>query len=203
VTLLATFSLGGWLGGLTAFVLASWWLGRRRLAVGVASLALAAALVAGFFPALTHHRASERFVRLEAVGAGLHVASVFPLLGVGPLAYPTVYPTFRVPATTEDAIIREHPHDLTISLLAETGIAGCVAIVVGWLGIGRAIADAARDTDERSRALVVCIAAGLAGRFAHGLVDLVGVLELAFVWVPFTALALAVARSGWDGARER
>ena len=196
LTLLATFSFGGWFGGAAAFVVATWWLGRRALSGTVAALVLALALAAVFLPGLTHHRSSERFVRLDAMRAGLHVAAVFPLLGVGPLAYPVVYPAFRVPSTTEDAVIGEHPHDLMISLLADTGVAGVAAIVFGWWQLGRAILAGYRRADARSRRLVACICAGLIGRFVHGFVDLVGVLELAFVWIPFAAIALAAAREG-------
>ena len=195
-TLAATFSFGGWFGGAAAFVVATWWLGRRAVAGGVATLLVALAIVAVAFPGLTHHRASERFVRLDAVRTGMRIAAIFPLLGVGPLAYPVVYPAFREPSTTEDTVIREHPHDLAISLLADTGIAGVVAVAFGWFRIGRAIRDAYRGADARTRRLVACICAGLVGRFVHGVVDLVGVLELAFVWIPFAGLALAVARSG-------
>jgi O-antigen ligase len=202
IALVATFSLGGWLGGAVAFVAGAWWLGRRAVAGGAAATLVAVALVAAFFPGLTHHRVTERFVRLEAMQTGLKVARDFPLLGVGPLAYPTVYDAFRVPSTTEDAIVREHPHDVVVSLLAETGVAGLAAIAFGWWYIGRAIRAAYVRAGAPARRLTVCICAGLIGRFAHGLVDLVGVLEVAFVWIPFSALALAVARDGIgdDGA---
>jgi O-antigen ligase len=196
LALAATFSLGGWLGGAVAVVVAAWWLGRRRLAGGVALAVVIAALALAFAPGLTHHRSSERFVRLDAMRAGVRMAALFPLLGVGPLAYPTVYPALRVPSTTEDAIISEHPHDVVISLFAEVGIFGVLAIAYGWWRIGRAIRHGYRAADARTQRLVACICAGLLGRFVHGAVDLVGVLELSFVWVPFAALALAAARDG-------
>jgi O-antigen ligase len=197
LALLATFSLGGWIGGAVAFVLGAWWLGRRAIAGGAVVIVALAASVALFFPGITHHRIDERFVRLEAMRTGVHVATVFPLLGVGPLAYPTVYATFRDPATTEDAIVREHPHDVIVSLFAETGIAGVAAIAFGWWRMGRAIRERYRRADARTRRITACLCAGLVGRFAHGAVDLVGVLEVAFVWIPFSALALALAEHGW------
>jgi O-antigen ligase len=196
VALFATFSLGGWLGGATALVVATWWLERRVLAGGIAALLVVVGLGAAFFPGLTHHRLSERFVRLDATRTGLRVVAAFPLFGVGPLAYPVVYPTFRIPDTTEDAVISEHPHNVVISLLADTGIAGALAIAFGWWRLARAIGRGYRRADPRSRRLVACICAGLIGRFVHGAVDLVAVLELAFVWIPFGGLALAVASSG-------
>ena len=196
VALVATFSIGGWLGGAAAALLAAWWLGRRVLAGGIAAVLVIAALAVVADPAITHHRTSERFVRVDAIGAGLRVASAFPLLGVGPMNYALVYPAFRTPSSTEDAIVGTHPHDVLVSLAAETGLAGLALIAFGWLRIGRAVRAAYLCADPRSRRLTACICAGIAGRFVHGFVDLVGVVELTFFWIPFAALALAVARDG-------
>jgi O-antigen ligase len=196
LALALTFSFGGWLGGATAIVLGAWWLGRRAIAATAATALIAGALVALAFPSLTHHRAAERFVRLDAAQAGWHMATLFPLTGVGPLAFRAVYPLVRATDSTEDDVIAEHPHDLVLSLFAETGIAGTLAIGCGWWLAMTLIRRYAKNADERTRAALACIAAGLAGRFAHGLVDLVGVLELAFVWLPFAGLMLALARDG-------
>jgi O-antigen ligase len=194
--LTATFSIGGWIGGATACVLALWWLGRRAIAAAacVALVAIACAVILA--PGVTHHRLSERFVRLDAIRAGVRVAEAFPLTGVGPMNYAVLYPAFRTPESTEDAIIGTHPHDVLVSLFAETGIAGVVAIAFGWWRMGRAIRSAYVRADPRAKRLTACICAGIAGRFVHGFVDLVGVVELTFFWIPFAALALAAARDG-------
>jgi O-antigen ligase len=196
IDLAATFSLGGWIGGCAALLAGLWWGGRRRLAAIGAAIAIVLVVVAIASPAVVRHRQSERFVRLDAIHAGIHLAALFPLTGVGPLAYPRAYPLVRVPSSTEDAAIAEHPHDVTISLLAETGIAGLAAIVAGWLIAGRAIVRGFRRATPQTRTLIACIGAGILGRFVHGFVDLVGALELAYVWFPFTALLLALARDG-------
>ena len=196
IDLAATFSLGGWVGGCAALLAALWWLGRRPLAAIGAAFGVVLVAVAIASPAIVRHRQSERFVRLDAIRAGINVAALFPLTGVGPLAYPRAYPLVRVPSSTEDAAIAEHPHDVTISLLAETGLAGLAAIVAGWVLAGRTIVRGFRRATPQTRTLIACVAAGLAGRFVHGLVDLVGALELAYVWFPFTALLLALARDG-------
>ena len=196
IDLAATFSLGGWTGGCAALLAALWWLGRKRLAALGAAIAVVLVAVAIVSPALVRHRASERFVRLDAIRAGIQMAALFPFTGVGPLAYPQVYPLVRVPSSTEDAAIAEHPHDVTISLLAETGLAGLAAIVAGWALAGRAIVRGFRQATPQTRTLIACIGAGIAGRFVHGFVDLVGALELAYVWFPFAALLLALARDG-------
>jgi hypothetical protein len=202
LALIATFSIGGWIGGATAGILALWWLGRRALATGagVAALALACAVILA--PGITHHRVSERFVRLDAIGAGIRIAQAFPLTGVGPMNYALVYPAFRTPSSTEDAVVGTHPHDVLVSLFAETGVAGVVAIAFGWWRIGRAIRSAYERADPRAKQLTACICAGIAGRFVHGFVDLVGVVELTFFWIPFAGLALAVARDGIPPAGE-
>jgi O-antigen ligase len=196
IDLAATFSLGGWMGGCAAVLAALWWTGRRRAAGAGVLIAVVLLGVAVVSPAVVRHRQSERFVRLDAIRAGMHLAALFPLTGVGPLAYPRAYPLVRVPSSTEDAAIAEHPHDVTISLLAETGLAGLAAIVGGWLLAGRAIVRGFRRATPQTQTLIACIAAGIAGRFVHGLVDLVGALELAYVWFPFAALLLALARDG-------
>ncbi len=196
LALVATFSLGGWIGGAVAALVALWWLGRRALAAGVGALLVLVALVVVADPALTHHRMSERLVRLDAIAAGARIAAAFPLTGVGPMNYALLYPAFRTPSSTEDAIISTHPHDVIVSLFAETGIAGVLAIAFGWWRIGRAIRTAYRFADVPTRRLTACICAGIAGRFVHGFVDLVGVVELTFFWIPFAALALAIARNG-------
>jgi O-antigen ligase len=195
VALVATFSIGGWIGGATAGILALWWLGRRALAAGAVVVIALVAVVAVADPAITHHRLSERLVRLDAIGAGVRVATAFPLTGVGPMNYALLYAPFRAPQSTEDAIISTHPHDVIVSLFAETGVAGVAAIALGWWWIGRAILAAARRADGRTQALTACICAGIIGRFVHGFVDLVGVVELAFFWIPFAGVALAVARN--------
>jgi len=196
IDLAATFSLGGWMGACGALLAGLWWLGRRRIAGIGAAIALVLVIVAIVNPAVLRHRESERFVRLDAIRAGISLAVLFPLTGVGPLAYPRVYPLVRVPSSTEDAAIAEHPHDVTISLLAETGLAGLAAIVAGWVLAGRAIVRGFARATPQTRTLIACIGAGIAGRFVHGFVDLVGALELAYVWFPFAALLLALARDG-------
>jgi O-antigen ligase len=196
VALAATFSIGGWAGGAFALIVALWWLERRALAGAVAAALVAVALVVALAPGLTHHRLSERFVRLDAIQAGIRIAAAFPLLGVGPLNYALVYPAFRTPSSTEDAIVGTHPHDVVVSLLADTGIAGLAAIAFGWWRVGRAIRAAYVRADARTKRLTACICAGIAGRFVHGFVDLVGVVELAFFWIPFAGVALAIARDG-------
>jgi hypothetical protein len=196
IALIATFSIGGWIGGAFAAIVAFWWLGRRALAGGAALALVAVALVVVAAPGLTHHRLSERFVRVDAIQAGLRIAAAFPLVGVGPLNYALVYPAFRTPSSTEDTIVGTHPHDVIVSLLADTGIAGVAAIAFGWWRIGSAIRSAYRRADTRTKRLTACVCAGIVGRLVHGFVDLVGVVELAFFWIPFAGLALAIARNG-------
>ncbi len=200
IALVATFSIGGWIGGAFAAIVALWWLGRRALAGGVTLALVVVAIIVVIAPGVTHHRVSERFVRVDAIQAGLRIAAAFPLVGVGPLNYAVVYPAFRTPSSTEDAIVGTHPHDVIVSLLTDTGIAGVVAIAFGWWRIVSAIRAAYRRADARTKRLTACVCAGIAGRFVHGFVDLVGVVELAFFWIPFAGLALAVAR---DGLNER
>jgi hypothetical protein len=55
-----------------------------------------------------------------------------------------------------------------------------------------------------ARRLTLAICAGLVATLVQGLFDTIGIVQMTFVWIPYTALALAAAESGLpgDGSRE-
>jgi O-antigen ligase len=89
-----------------------------------------------------------------------------------------------------------HPHDAYLSLAGETGIVGLIAAGYGWWRIGAAIREALRRRMPRERMLAIGVCAGLCAALVQGIFDTVGIVQMCFVWIPYTALALAAAEHG-------
>jgi O-antigen ligase len=191
-----TFSQSGWLGLLVAGALLSAWLGARRLALGLGAVTLAAALLVASRPA-AHHNPADTVDRLRTWRAGLRVAELFPLTGVGPMAYWRVYPEVRPPnGDLPGTFGALHPHNAYLSLLGETGLVGTVAFAAGWALFAAAVRQALAGAGLARRRMALALCAALAATLVQGLFDTIGVVELTFVWIPYSALALAVARYG-------
>jgi O-antigen ligase len=189
--LVLTFSREALAGAAAAAIFLAFALGRR--AAGVALLAgTALAVVALLFRPFPHHDPSDSFSRLRTIESGLRVASLFPLTGVGPVTYWRVYPAVRpINAAEPGTFGALHPHDVYVSLTGELGLAGLAAGVFGWL---RFAADfrrrlAAAAGSERRLALGVC--AGFVALAVSGVLDTIGIVQMTFVWIPYSALALA------------
>jgi O-antigen ligase len=201
VTLAATFSQAGVLGAAVAaifFALAS---GARRAAAGIAAVLALGAIVLALRP-LGGHDPADTFDRLRTWRSGIRVAELFPLTGVGPMAYWRVYPSIRPPNSDPPGTFGAlHPHDAYISLAGETGIVGLIAAGYGWWRIGGAIREAWRRRSPRERALSIGICAGLCAALVQGIFDTIGIVQMCFVWIPTTALALAAAEHGLPEAR--
>jgi O-antigen ligase len=196
LALAATLSLAGWLGAAAAAIFYAFALGARRMA---GALALVAAL--GFAlvvsrPALEHNPA-DQFVRLRFWEAGLRVAALFPLTGAGPMAYWRVYPAVRAPDGDPPGTFGAlHPHDAYLSLAGETGLVGLAAAGFGWVTYVRAIGSRLRLRTARERRFVLAVCAALVAVLVQGVFDTIGIVQMCFVWIPYTALALASAGSG-------
>ena len=202
IALVATVSFAALLGAAAAGAFYSFALGARRTAAAIAiALVLGGGAVA-LRPAIRHNPA-EALDRLRIWEAGIRVAELFPLTGVGPMAYYVVYPTIR-PANGDrpGTFGALHPHDVYLSLAGETGLVGITAAVYGWARFARAFRAGLRALDENGRRFALATAAALVATLVQGLFDTVGVAEMAFVWIPFTALSLAAARSGLPGGAE-
>ncbi len=191
--LAATFSQAGWIGAAAGGFFFALAMGARRTALGLV-LACALAATAVWARPAAGHNPAESFDRLRIWQAGVRVAELFPLTGAGPMAYWRIYPAIRpsngdLPGTFGAL----HPHDAYLSLAGETGAVGIVACAYGWWRFGRAMRARlhGRSRDERRLALGVC--AGLVAVLVQGIFDTIGVVQMAFVWIPFTALALATA----------
>jgi O-antigen ligase len=134
--LLATFSVGGWIGTGLAVLVVAGLLGGRRVVLGLVVAGLLVAAVVLF--AVPVERLAGRldpsqgtsFVRVQLWQAGLGLVGQSPLLGIGLdnflYRYPTVLP--------EDASFEpnlSHPHNLILQFWLSLGLAGLAAL--GWL----------------------------------------------------------------------
>jgi O-antigen ligase len=192
LALLASFSRAGWIGAAAGAVFLLMVLERRRAALVAGGAFVVASILVAALPAVRHDP-SDTFNRLATLGAGARAALLFPLSGVGPMSYWRVYPSIRPPGGAEPGSFGAlHPHDVYLSLAGETGLVGLFALGVGWAAFARALSRSTRRPGaERQLALAVC--AGLAATLAQGIFDGVGIVQMTFVWIPYTALALAAA----------
>ncbi len=161
---------------------------RRTLAVAVA--AFTAISVAVAFN--VHHDPSENFTRLSIWQTALGIVRRFPLTGSGPFTFGTIYAHLRLP---DGDAVAYHAHDLYLTLLAETGILGLLAMLAAWWRFGREWMHRFAAADPNARILSGAIVAGLIGTLVQGTID-TSTLVLFGLWLPTMALALASARYG-------
>jgi len=192
----ATFSQAGGLGAAVGTVFFALATGARRVALGLGLGFVVAAAVIAAQP-VHGHDPSDTFDRLRTWRAGVRVAELFSLTGVGPMAYWRVYPAIRQPnGDLPGTFGALHPHDAYISLAGETGIVGLVAFGYGWLLVGRSVANSLAARPRRERVLALGVCAALVAVLVQGIFDTIGIVQMTFVWIPYSALALAAARSG-------
>ena len=196
VALCATFSQSGAIGAAAGALFLAFTAGARRLAAAlafgfvVAGLAIALRPVAG-------HDPSTAFDRLRTWRSGVRVAELFPLTGAGPMAYWRVYPAIRSPNGDEPGTFGAlHPHDAVLSLAGETGAVGLVALCFGWWRVASAVRGSLLRRAPRERLMALGVCAGLVGTLVQGIFDTVGIVQMSFVWIPYTALAMAAADAG-------
>jgi O-antigen ligase len=176
--LLATFSVGGWLGtGLAVLVVVGLLGGRKAVLALVAVGAIAAAVV---FFAIPVERISGRldpsqgtsFARVQLWQAGIELMRESPLLGIGLDNFLYRYPVVLPPDAPFEPNL-SHPHNLVLQFGLSLGLAGLAAL--GWLlwRFAGQIWRPARDRDGSSleRALAVGALGSMTDFVAHGLVD--------------------------------
>jgi O-antigen ligase len=196
IALLATFSQAGALGAAAGAVFFAFAAGARRLAAGLCAAFVIAGLAVALRP-VAGHDPSTAFDRLRTWRAGLRVAELFPLTGAGPMAYWRVYPDIRPPnGDLPGTFGALHPHDAYLSLAGETGAVGVSALVFGWWCLGRAVRMLLVRRPREARLVALGVCAGLVGTLVQGIFDTIGIVQMSFVWIPYTALALASADAG-------
>ena len=180
-----TFSRAGWMGmaaALAFFVFMRQ--GRRgtRYAIAVVGVAV----VALGFVFNSHHDPSENFTRISIWQAAIAMIARFPLTGVGPFEFATVYALVRLPDAEPTAF---HAHSFLLTVAAEAGLAGVAAVLFGWWRFVMEFSERLGRT-AAPPTLSLAIAAGLFGTWVQGLIDTVSVVLFA-LWLPFMALAMA------------
>jgi hypothetical protein len=197
LALALTFSAAGWLGALAGALFFSLALGARRIAAGLLALGAVCLLAVVLSPVTGRHNPAELGSRLRTWQAGVRVAELFPLTGAGPMAYWRVYPEIRPPAGEPPGSFGAlHPHDVYLSLAGELGLAGCALVLAGWWRLAGAIRSGLRAASPGGRRFALGICAGFVAVLVQGIFDTVGVVQMAFVWIPFGSLALGAAAHG-------
>lgn len=190
LALALSFSRAGWMGFAAALAFFGFASGavRRRYAPLILLAGLAAVLVV--FNA--HHNPAENYTRLSIWQAGVEIVRRFPLTGVGPFNFARIYPLVRLP---DGDLTAFHAHSFLLTIFAETGIVGLVAVLVAWWQFALALRERLRSAKPAHAVLALAVAAGLVGTWVQGLIDTVSVVIFG-LWLPLMALALAVARNG-------
>lgn len=194
--LAATYSRWGLLAAFAGALFFAFAVRRRRVWIGLGVAGLAAVLlVAG--PGRAYHDPRDDASRLVAWTTGARTWLAFPLSGVGPLTFRRTYDVLRPPdAPGGEAPVAFDPHSLPLAYLAESGLAGFVALLVGWAIYIREIPRVLRGAGLRRRALVYALAAGLVALNVHVLVNTIAIYFA--LGTQGAALALALAQRDFD-----
>lgn len=188
--LVLTFSRAGWMGFAAAVAFYAFATGtvRRRYAPLILLAGLGAVLVV--FNA--HHNPAENYTRLSIWQAGIEIVRRFPLTGVGPFDFARIYPLVRLP---DGDLTAFHAHSFLLTIFAETGIVGVVAVLWAWWRFAVTLSERLRAASPAHASLALAVAAGLLGTWVQGLIDTVSVVIFG-LWLPSMALALVTAQYG-------
>lgn len=202
VALVFSLSRAGWIGAVAGAIVLLLARGRRVAAVTAGAVLLAGLVALAALP-VARHDPADSLNRVAAAEAGLRAVLLFPLTGTGPMSYWRAYPSLRPPNGAEPGEFGAlHPHDVYLSLAGETGLVGLAALLIGALALTRGLRRALRTGGADPR-LPLAICAGLVATLAQGLFDTVGIVQMTFVWIPYSALVLAAAESGAAAEEQR
>jgi len=164
--------------------------------------ALASVVALNLLLAATHHDPQDTGSRDVAWRAGLTTWFHFPLTGVGPLAFERLYPVLRAPdAPGPQTPVAFDPHDLPLSILAETGFVGFGAFVATLVAFFRLLPRLAAGASVERRTLAFSLFAGLVAVAVHMLLNSA---SIAFgLIIQSSALGLAAACWGFEGHAAR
>ena len=193
VTLGATFSRWGALSaviGVAVYALAA----RARILLVAAVVVALAGIGLDALAGARHHNPRDTEARAVAWRTGLTTFERFPLLGVGPFAFPRTYDELRPPDApgTTNAVAFD-PHSLPIAFAADGGIVAIVTLTVSFVILLRALLRGARGAAALPRALGFSLAATLIALLADSAIN---TLSLMFpLCLQVTMLGVAVART--------
>lgn len=170
---------------------------RPKRGLWLAAGAFAAVLALNVALQSKHHEPQDTASRDVAWRAGVATWLHFPLTGVGPLAFERLYPVLRAAdAPGANTPIAFDPHDLPLSILAETGILGLAAFATSLSAFLRLLPRVASGAPAQRRILAFSLFAGVVAVAVHMLLNSA---SIAFgLFIQFTALGLAAARWGYD-----
>lgn len=195
--ILLTFSLGGWIGtaaALAATVVVS---GRRRLALGLAALAVV--ILATTSGLALAHRLPQRLdparqtsgFRIDLWQSSVAMGKDHPILGVGLDNFVYLYQqVYLLPGAAAQADL-SHPHNWILNFWLQLGILGLAAFL--WLQARFWRALWRGSTSNAPPWLVAGAAGSMADMLVHGFVDnSYFLVDLAFIFW----LLLAIVRPG-------
>jgi hypothetical protein len=193
VALGATFSRWGALSavcGVAAYAL----LTRARVLLAAAVVVALAGLGVDALAGARHHNPRDTEARAVAWRTGLTTFERFPLLGVGPLAFPKTYDVLRPPdAPGTRTAVAFDPHSLPIAFAADGGIVAIVTLIASFTIVLRKVLRDARRSAALTRALGFSLAAALLALLIDVGINTVSIFfALGLQVVP---LALAAART--------
>jgi hypothetical protein len=193
LTLAATFSRWGVasaVAGVAVYALVS--RTRPLLVAAVAVAVVGLAINVGW--GARHHNPRDTEARAVAWRTGLTTFARFPLLGVGPLAFPKTYDELRPPqAPGPRTPVAFDPHSVPIAFAADGGTLAIVTLAASLWIIWRRVLGAAQTATRGGRALAFGLAAGLAALVMDCSINTISLyFPLVFQVVP---LALAVSRT--------
>jgi O-antigen ligase len=193
VTLGATFSRWGALSavcGVAVYALAA----RARILLVAAAVVALAGIGLDAAAGARHHNPRDTEAREVAWRTGLTTFARFPLLGVGPLAFPKTYDALRPPeAPGSRTAVAFDPHSLPIAFAAEGGIVAIVTLTMSFALVLRRVLRDARGAAGAARGLALGLAAALVALLIDGGINtIVLFFPLGLQVVP---LAVAVVRT--------
>jgi len=193
VTLGATFSRWGALSAVVGVAVYALFARARPLLAAAVVVALAGVALNAAAGA-SHHNPRDTEARAVAWRTGWTTFQRFPLLGVGPLAFPRTYDAMRPPEApgTRTAVAFD-PHSLPIAFAADGGIVAVVTLTACFTIILRTVLREARGAAALQRALGFGLAAGMVALLFDCSINTLNLIfPLCLQVVP---LALAVVRT--------
>ncbi len=193
IALGATFSRWGAFSaacGIAVYAL----LARARVVLAAAVVVALAGLSLDAVAGARHHNPRDTEARTVAWRTGLTTFERFPLLGVGPLAFPKTYDVLRPPdAPGTRTAVAFDPHSLPIAFAADGGIVAIVTLIASFTIVLRRVLRDARRSTALNRALGFSLAAALLALLIDVGINTVSIFfALGLQIVP---LALAAART--------
>ncbi|NMA70571.1 MAG: O-antigen ligase family protein [Firmicutes bacterium] len=148
VAMLTTLSRAAWVGGLVGAVILAFRRPRQGLVLLLVALLAGGALL-GSRPAwqarfLSIFNVQRNMDRLEMWDASVRIFADHPILGIGPTSFPSIAPEY---IERQDWRLHATPHNFVLTVAAEMGLAGLLALA--WLGarVTRALAVLGRQRD--------------------------------------------------------